>query len=167
MFRYGFLPKDDLLLRVWLITWRIRGFHWRSQWRSHVHWFLTCLILCPTPPPISLKITAGSYLSSFWVFPVVMHGCESWTVKKAECWGTDAFELWYRRRLVRVLWTARRSNQSILEEINPEYLWEGLMLKRKFQYFANLMWRTNLMEKTLIKGQTEGKRRKRGRRSDC
>ena len=101
------------------------------------------------------------------VFPVIMYGCESWTIKKAECWGNDAFELWYRRRLVRVLWTARRSNQSILEEINPEYLWEGLMLKRKFQYFANLMWRTNLMEKTLIKGQTEGKRRKRGRRSDC
>ena len=79
-----------------------------------------------------------------------MYGCESWTVKKAECRRIDAFELWCWRRLLRVPWTARRSNQSILEEINPEYSLEGLMLKLKLQYFGHLMQRTDLMEKTLM-----------------
>ena len=78
------------------------------------------------------------------VFPVVMYGCESWTIKKAECWRTDAFELWCWRRLLRVPWTARRSNQSILKEISPGCSLEGLMLKLKFQYFGHLMWRTDL-----------------------
>ena len=78
------------------------------------------------------------------VFPVVMYGCESWTIKKAECWRIDASELWYWRRLLRVPWTARRSNQSILKEISPEYSLEGLMLKLKIQYFGHLMWRTYL-----------------------
>ena len=96
------------------------------------------------------------------VFPVVMHGCESWTVKKAECWRIDGFELRCCRRLLRVPWTARRSNQSILEEINPEYSLEGLMLKVKLQYFGYLMWRTDSLEKILMLGQIEG-RRKRGR----
>ena len=77
------------------------------------------------------------------VFPVVMYGCESWTIKKAEHWRTDAFELWCWRRLLRVPWTARRSNQSILKEISPEYSLEGLMLKLKLQYFGHLMWRTD------------------------
>ena len=90
------------------------------------------------------------------VFPVVMYGCESWTIKKAEHRRTDAFELWCWRRLLRVSWTARRSNQSILKEINPEYSLEGLMLKLKFQYFGHLMRRADLLEKT------EGRRR-RGR----
>ena len=83
---------------------------------------------------------------------VVMYGCESWTVKKAECQRIDAFELWCWRRLLRVPWTARRSNQSILKEINPEYSLEGLMLKLKFQYFGHLMERTDSLEKTLGKG---------------
>ena len=95
------------------------------------------------------------------VFPVVMYGYESWTIKKAECRRMDAFELWCWRRLLRVPWTARRSNQSILKEINPEYSLEGLMLKLKLQYLGHLMQRTDSLEKTLILGKLEG-RRKRG-----
>ena len=83
------------------------------------------------------------------VFPVVMYGCESWSIKKVECWRIDAFELWCWRRLLRVPWTARRSNQSILKEISTEYSLEGLMLKLKLQYFGHLMWRTDSSEKTL------------------
>ena len=98
------------------------------------------------------------------VFPVVMYGCESWTVKKAEHWRIDAFELWCWRRLLRVPWTARRPNQSILKEINPEYSLEGLMLKLKLQYFGPLMWRTDALEKTLMLGKTEGRRRRGGQR---
>ena len=96
------------------------------------------------------------------VFPIVMYGCESWTIKKAEHWRTDAFELWCWGRLLRVPWTARRSNQSILKEINPEYSLEGLMLKLKLQYFGHLMCRTDSLEKTLMLGKIEGRRR-RGR----
>ena len=96
------------------------------------------------------------------VFPVVMYGCESWTIKKAECWKIDAFELWCWRRLLRVSWTARKSNQSILKEISPKYSLEGLMLELKLQYFGYLMWRTDSFEKTLILGKIEGGRR-RGR----
>ena len=94
------------------------------------------------------------------VSPVVMYGCESWTVKKAERWRIDAFELWYWRRLLRVLWTARRSNQSILKEISPEYSFKGLMLKLKLQYFVHLMWRTDSLEKTLMLGKIESRRRR-------
>ena len=86
------------------------------------------------------------------VFPVVMYGCESWTIKKAECQRTDAFELWCWRRLLRVPWTVRRSNHSILKEISPEYSSEGLMLKVKLQYFDHLMQRTDSLEKTLMLG---------------
>ena len=93
-------------------------------------------------------------------FPVVMYGCESWTIKKAECWRIDAFELWCWRRLLRVPWTARRSNQSILKEISPEYSLEGLMLKLKLQYFGHLMQRANSLEKTLMLGKIEGTRRR-------
>ena len=93
------------------------------------------------------------------VFPVVMDGCESWTVKKAECPRIDAFELWCWRRLLRVPWIARRSNQSILKKISPEYSLERLMLKLKLQYFGHLMWRANSLEKTLILGKIEGRRR--------
>ena len=93
------------------------------------------------------------------VFPVVMYGCESWTVKKTEHRRIDAFELWCWRRLFRVPWTARRSNQSILKEISPECSLVGLMLKLKLQYFGHLMWRADLLEKTLMLGKTEGKRR--------
>ena len=94
------------------------------------------------------------------VFPVVMYECESWTIKKTECWRIDAFELWCWRRLLRVPWTARRSNQSILKEINPEYSLEGLMLKLKLRHFGHLMWRTNSLEKTLMLGKIEDRRRR-------
>ena len=89
-----------------------------------------------------------------------MYGCESWTIKKAECWRIDAFELWCWRRLLRVPWTARRSNKSILKEISPEYSLEGLMLKLKLQYFGHLMRRTDSFEKTLMLGKIEGRRRR-------
>ena len=94
------------------------------------------------------------------VFPVVIYGCESWAIKKAEHKTIDAFELWYWRRLLRVPWTVRRSNQSILKEISPEYSLEGLMLKLKLQYFGHLMWRTDSLEKTLMLGKIEGRRRR-------
>ena len=94
------------------------------------------------------------------VFPVVMYGCESWIIKNAECRQIDAFELWCWRRLLRVPWTSRRSNQSILKEISPEYSLEGLMLKLKLQYFNHLMRRTDAFEKTLILGKIEGGRRR-------
>ena len=94
------------------------------------------------------------------VFPVVMYGCESWTKKKGAHWRKDAFELWCWRRLLRVPWTARRSSQSILKEISPEYSLERLMLKLKLQYFGHLMWRTDSFERTLMLGKIEGRRRR-------
>ena len=93
------------------------------------------------------------------VFPVVIYGCESWTIKKAESWRIDAFELWCWRRLLRFSWTARRSNQFILKEISPEYSLEGLMLKLKLQYFGHRMRRADLLEKTLMLGKIDGRRR--------
>ena len=96
------------------------------------------------------------------VYPVVMYGCESWTIKKAECQRTDAFELWSWRRVLRFPWTTKRSNQSILKEINPEYSLEGLMLKLKFQYFGHMIRTANSLEKTLMMGKTEGRRRRGG-----
>ena len=101
-------------------------------------------------------------LDKAMVFPVVMYGCESWTIKKAEHQRIDAFKLWCWRRLLRVPWTARRSNQSILKEISPEYSLEGLMLKLKLQYFGHLMQRADSLAKTLMLGKSEGRRR-RGR----
>ena len=89
-----------------------------------------------------------------------MYGCECWTIKKAEHWRIDTFELWCWRRLLRVPWTARRSNQSILKETSPDYALEGVMLKQKLQYFGHLMWRTDSLEKTLMLGKTEGRRRR-------
>ena len=97
------------------------------------------------------------------VFPVVMYGCESWTVKKAESQRIDTFELWCWRRFLRVPWTARRSNQSILKEISPEYSLEGLMLKLNLQYFGHLMQKTDSLEKTLMLGKIEGERRRHDR----
>ena len=97
------------------------------------------------------------------VFPGVMYGCESWTIKKAEHQRIDGFELWPWRRLLRVPWTARRSNQSILKEVNPEYSLEGLMLKLKLHYFGHLMQRADSFDKTLMLGKIEGKRRRRQR----
>ena len=94
------------------------------------------------------------------VFPVFMYGCESWTIKKVECQRSDAFEQWCWRRLLRVPWTAKRSNQSILKEIDPEYSLEGLMLKLKLQHFGYLMQRANSLEKTMMLGKIEGRRRR-------
>ena len=101
------------------------------------------------------------------VFPVVMNGCESWIIKKAECQRIDAFELWYWKRFLRVPWTARRSNQSILKEISPGYSLEGLMLKLKLQCFGHLMQRTDSFEKTLMLGKIEGKKRRGQQRMRC
>ena len=100
------------------------------------------------------------HLIKAMVFLVVIYGCESWTIKKAECRRTDAFELWCWRRLLRVPWTARRRNQSILKEVNPEYSLKGLILKLKLQYFDHLMQRANSLEKTLMLGGIEGRRRR-------
>ena len=98
------------------------------------------------------------------VFPVVRYGCESWTIKKADHQRIDAFELWCWRRLLIILWTARRSNQAILKDISPEHSLEGLMLKLKLQYFGHMMWRTDSLEKTLMLRKIEGRRRKRRQR---
>ena len=107
-----------------------------------------------------ITLTTEVRLVKAMVFSVVMYGCESWTIKKAERQRIDAFKLWYWRRLLRVLWTAKRSNQSILKEISPEYSLEGLMLKLKLQYFGHLMRRIDSLEKTLRLGKIEGGRRR-------
>ena len=107
---------------------------------------------------------ANKGLVKAMVFPIVMYGCESWTITKAECWRIDAFELWCWKRLLRVPWTARRCNQSILKEIIPEYSLEGLMLKLKLQYFGHLMWRIDSLEKILMLGKIRGRRRKERQR---
>ena len=107
-----------------------------------------------------ITLSTKVHLVKAMVFPVVMYGCDSWTIKKAECQRIDAFELWCWRRLLRVPWTARRSNQSILKEISPECSLERLMLNLKLQYFGHLMQRADSLEKTLILGQIEGRRRR-------
>ena len=107
-----------------------------------------------------ISLPTNIHLVKAMVFPVVMYGCESWTIKKAEHQRTDAFELLCWRRLLRVHWTTRRSNQSILKEISPEYSLEGLMLKLKLQYFGHLMQRTNAFEKTLMLGKIDGGRKR-------
>ena len=110
-----------------------------------------------------ITLPKNVHLVKTMILPAVMYGCESWAIKKAECQKVDAFELWCWRRLLRVLWTARRSNQSILKEISPEYSLEGLMLKLKLQYCGHLMRRTDSLEKTLMLGKIEGGRRGRHR----
>ena len=111
-----------------------------------------------------ISLPTKVHLVKSMVFPLVIYGCEGWPIKKAEHGRTDAFELWCWRRLLRVPWTARRSNQSILKEISPEYSLEGLMLKLKLQYFGHLMWRTDSLEKTLMLGKNEGRRRREWQR---
>ena len=106
-----------------------------------------------------IVLSTKVHLVKAMVFPVIMYGCESWTVKKAERQRIDAFELWYWKRLLRVPWTGRRSKQSIVKGISPEYLLEGLMLKLKLQYFGHLMQRNASLEKTLMLGKIEGRRR--------
>ena len=107
-----------------------------------------------------ITLPAKVHLVKAMIFPVVMYGCESWTVKKAERWRIDPFELWYWRRFLRIPWTTRRSNQSILKEISPGYSLEGLMLKLKLHYFVHLMWRADWLEKTLMLGGIVGRRRR-------
>ena len=131
------------MVRIWINSETVT-----CQWEQRVNW--------------CTNITFYYSLPTLMVFPVVMYGCESWTVKKAECRRVDAFELWCWRRLLRVLWTARRSNQSILKEISPGCSLEGMMLKLKLQYFGHLMQRVDSLEKTLMLGGTGGRRR-RGR----
>ena len=114
-----------------------------------------------------VTLPAKVHLVKAMVFPVVMYGCESWTIKKAEHQKIDAFELWCWRRLLTVPWTERRSDQLILKEISPEYSLEGLMLKLKLQYFGHLMWRTDSLEKTLILGKIEGRRRRGWQKMRC
>ena len=107
-----------------------------------------------------ITLPANVHLVKAMVFLVVVYGCESWTIKKVECWRFDAFELWCWRRLLRVPWTARRANQSVLKEISPLISWEGMMLKLKLQYFGHLMQRVDSLEKTLMLGGIRGRRRK-------
>ena len=111
-----------------------------------------------------ITLLTNVHLVKAMIFPVVVCGCENWTIKKAECQITDAFELWCWRRLLRVPWTTRRSNQSILKEISPEYSLKRLVLKLKLQYFGHLMWRTDSFEKTLMLGKIEGGRRRKRQR---
>ena len=110
-----------------------------------------------------ITLSTKVHLVKDMVFPVVMYGCESWTIKKAGCLRTDAFELWCWRRLLRVPWTARRSNQSVLKEISPGICLEGLMLKLKLLYFGHMMRRTDPLEKTLMLGKIEGRREENDR----
>ena len=114
-----------------------------------------------------ITLPTKAHLVKAMVFPVLMYGCESWTIQKAKHLRIHAFQLWCWRRHLRVLWTARRSNQSILKEINPKYSLEGLMLKMKFQYFNHLIWRTDSFEKTLMLGKIEGGRRRGWQRMRC
>ena len=107
-----------------------------------------------------ITLSTKIHLLKGMVFPVAIYGCESWTIRKAKCGRIDAFDLWCLRRLLRVPWTGRRSNQSILKQINPECSLEGLMLKLNLQYFSHLMWRADSFEKTLMLGKTEGRRRR-------
>ena len=138
------------------------------KWKDWTHELKRCLLLgrkVVTKLDSILKsrditLPTKVHLVKAMVFPVVMYGCESWTIKKAEYQRIDAFELWCWRRLLRVPWTARGSNQSILKDISPEYSLEGLMLKVKFQYFGHLMWTTDSFEKTLMLGKIEGGRRR-------
>ena len=127
--------------------WVMRIFYILQHFHSHI---------------LILKLPTKVRLVKAMVFPVVMCWCESWTMKKAECQRIDAFELWCWRRLLRISWTARRSNQNILKEISPGCSLEGLMLKLKLQYFGHLMWRVDSLEKTLMLGGIGGRRR-RGR----
>ena len=145
----------------------VRLYVWGLQ--NHCRWWLQPLLLFGRKAMTivdsifksrDITLPTKVHLVKAMVFPVVMYGCESWTVKKAECWRTDAFELWCWRRLLRVPWTARRSNQPILKEISPECSLEGLMLRLKLQYFGHLMQRVDSLEKTLMLGAIGGRRRR-------
>ena len=155
----------------WVAIPSSRGSYWPRDWTQVSHIEIKRCLLLGRKVMINLDsilksrditLSTNICLVKAMVFPVVMYGCESWTIKKAEHWRTDAFELWCWRRLLRVPWTARRSNQSILKEICPRCSLEGLMLKLKLQYFGHLMRRADSFENTLMLGKIEGRRR-RGR----
>ena len=133
---------------------------WLQPWNQKMlaSWKKSCDQLDSILKNRHFTLLTKFHLIKAMVFLVVMYGCESWTIKKAECWRIDAFELRCCRRLLRVPWTARRSNQSILKEISPKYSLEGLMLKLKLQYFGHLMGRADSFEKTLMLGKIEGRR---------
>ena len=171
------MPSD--LITSWKINGKKRGnsdrFHF-GVLQNHCRWWLQAQNLntlapwkksCDQPRLCIKKqrhyfTDKGPYSLKAMVFLAVTYRCESWTIQKAEHWRIDASKLWWGRRLLRVLWTARGSKQSILKEINPEYSLEGQMLKLKLQYFGHLMWRADLLKKTLMLGKIEGSRR-RGR----
>ena len=136
---------------------------WMQPWNEKKHLLLgrkAVINLDSIVKSRDITLPTKVHLVKAMVFPVVMYGCESWTIKKAEHWRIDAFELWCWRRLLRVPWTARRSNQSNLKEISPEYSLEGLILKLKLQYFGHLMRRADSLEKSLMLGKIEGRRRR-------
>ena len=139
-----------------------RGLQNHCRWWLHLHLLLGKKIMTNLDSILKsrdITLPTKAHLVKAMVFPVVIYGCESWTIKKAKRQRIDGFELWCWRILLRVPWTARRSNKSILKEISPEYSLEGLMLKLKPQYFGHLMWRTDSLEKTLMLGKIEGRRR--------
>ena len=136
-----------------ITSWQIDGETMTAPWKKAMNNLDSIL------RSRDITLLTNVHIVKAMVFPVIMYGCESWTIKKAECWRIDAFELWCWRRLLRVPWTARTSNESILQEINLEYSLKGLMLKLKLQYFGQLMWRADSLEKTLMLGKIEGSRR--------
>ena len=175
------IQKTKIMASSPITSWQIHGEKWKQwyilfSWAPKSLWTVTAAmklkdallgrkamtnldnVLKSRDTTLPLKV----HIIKAMVFPIVMYGCESWTMKKAEHWRIDAFEPWCWRRLLRVSWTARRSKQSILREINPEYSLEGLMLKLKLQSFGHLMWRADSLEKALGLGKIEGRRR-RGR----
>ena len=174
------IQKTKIMASGPITSWQIDGEQWEQWWTSffwgskitadgdYSHEIKRRMLLgrkAMTNPDNTLKsrditLSTKVHLVKAMIFAVVMYGCESWTIKKAECQRIDAFELWCWRRLLRVPWAARRSNQSILKEISPEYSLERLMLKLKLQYFGHLMRRTDWFEKTLMLGKTEGRRRR-------
>ena len=154
----------SILLPQSLLTHGFR-IHWCSLWKPVIIRQVTNLVMTNLDSILKsrdITLPTKVHLVKAMVFPVVMNGCESWTIKKAERRRIDAFELWCWRRLLRVPWTTRRSNQSILKEISPGCSLEGMLLKLKLQYFGHLMWRVGSLEKTLILGGIGGRRR-RGR----
>ena len=171
---WAFFPFIKVVVRVRILTLKLLSVSNRLGWLAMMTLLLNAArihskVLVQVLPPTGGKLTVSKrrdialptkvWVVKAMVFPVFMYGCESWTIKKVNCWRTDAFELWCWKRLLRVSWAARRSNQSVLKEINPEYSLEGMMLKLKLQYFGHLMRRASL-EKTLILGKTEGRRRR-------
>ena len=152
MFTKRNISPSQEIHTVELGTFQIQGFP--GSWEMCSPYVL----LSKSPKLEILARKAKWYIVKAMVFPVIMYRCESWTIKKAECWRIDSLELWCWRRLLRVSWAARRSNQSMLKEINPEHSLEGLMLK--LQYFGHFIWRADSLEKTLMLGKIEGRRRR-------